>query len=105
MQDAAWAIGLFGGIPAALIFLFWWIRRWDWRGPPTEPAFRRPVGSGTGHQLGFTPAATIKAANWAANIKAPAWMETRPEHLSSEGPRDTLATVPVVYALNGCRDY
>ncbi len=28
MQDAAWAIGLFGGIPAALIFLFWWIRRW-----------------------------------------------------------------------------
>jgi hypothetical protein len=32
-------------------------------------------------------------------------METRPELLSSEGPRDTLATVPVVYALNGCRDY
>src|SRR6266404_1651655 len=28
MQDAAWAIGLFGGIPAALIFLFWWIRGW-----------------------------------------------------------------------------
>jgi hypothetical protein len=27
--NAAWAIGLFGGIPAALIFLFWWIRRWD----------------------------------------------------------------------------
>jgi hypothetical protein len=26
-------------------------------------------------------------------------METRPELLSSEGPRDTLATVPVVYAL------
>jgi hypothetical protein len=26
MQDAAWAIGLFGGIPAALIFLSWWIR-------------------------------------------------------------------------------
>src|SRR6476619_3547603 len=25
MQDAAWAIGLFGGIPVALIFLFWWI--------------------------------------------------------------------------------
>jgi hypothetical protein len=25
MQDAAWAIGLFGGIAAALIFLFWWI--------------------------------------------------------------------------------
>ena len=25
----AWAIRLFGGIPAALIFLFWWIRRWD----------------------------------------------------------------------------
>jgi hypothetical protein len=23
MQDAAW----FGGIPATLIFLFWWIRR------------------------------------------------------------------------------
>src|SRR2546430_6032008 len=32
MPDAAWAIGLFGGIPAALIFLFWWIRRWDLRG-------------------------------------------------------------------------
>lgn len=29
MQDAAWAIGLFGGIPAALIFLSWWIRKWD----------------------------------------------------------------------------
>jgi hypothetical protein len=29
MQDAAWVIGLFGGIPATLIFLFWWIRRWD----------------------------------------------------------------------------
>jgi hypothetical protein len=29
MQDATWAIGLFGGIPATLIFLFWWIRRWD----------------------------------------------------------------------------
>jgi hypothetical protein len=29
MQDAAWAIGLFGGIPVALIFLFWWIRKWD----------------------------------------------------------------------------
>jgi len=29
MQDAAWAIGLSGGIPAALIFLSWWIRRWD----------------------------------------------------------------------------
>jgi hypothetical protein len=26
MQDAAWAIGLFGRIAAALIFLFWWIR-------------------------------------------------------------------------------
>ena len=25
MQDAAWAIVLFGGIPATLIFLFWWI--------------------------------------------------------------------------------
>ncbi len=24
MQDAAWAIVLFGGIPATLIFLFWW---------------------------------------------------------------------------------
>jgi hypothetical protein len=27
MQDAAWAIVLFGGIPATLIFLFWWICR------------------------------------------------------------------------------
>jgi hypothetical protein len=29
MQDAAWAIVLFGGIPATLIFLFWWICRRD----------------------------------------------------------------------------
>jgi len=28
----------FGGIPAALIFLFWWIRRWDWR----DRQLRRP---------------------------------------------------------------
>jgi hypothetical protein len=27
MQDAAWAIVLFGRIPATLIFLFWWICR------------------------------------------------------------------------------
>jgi hypothetical protein len=29
MQDAAWAIVLFGGIPATLIFLFWWVCRRD----------------------------------------------------------------------------
>jgi hypothetical protein len=39
MPDAAGAIGLFGGIPAALIFLFWWIRRW---------AAPRPGSSGRG---------------------------------------------------------
>jgi len=29
INDIAWIIVLFGGLPAALIFLFWWIRRWD----------------------------------------------------------------------------
>ena len=39
MQDAAWAIVLFGGIPATLIFLFWWICRRDLREyfPLVEP--------------------------------------------------------------------
>jgi len=63
MPDAAWAIGLFGGIPAALIFLFWWIRRWDWRGRQLRRPYLHRLAetgsSGRGLVLPLTPLRNI----------------------------------------------